>query len=142
MNEEDIEVRNRTYAAFLELGRAPTPDEIGDRREVLEAWRRLHDAHALVLNPATDELRMANPLSAVPTAYRVNADDRWWYGNCASRYIGPERTAPSRPRFASASASPWRGPNPARQSRRSACGAPNGPRYTGTPTTPSSDYAA
>ena len=83
MNEEDIDVRNRTYAAFLELGRAPTPDEIGDRREVLEAWRRLHDAHALVLNPATDELRMANPLSAVPTAYRVNADDRWWYANCA-----------------------------------------------------------
>lgn len=83
MNEEDIEVRNRTYAAFLELGRAPTPGEIGDHRDVLEAWRRLHDAHALVLNPATDELRMANPLSAVPTAYRVNADDRWWYANCA-----------------------------------------------------------
>jgi hypothetical protein len=83
MNEEDIEVRNRTYAAFLELGRAPTPDEIGNRGDILEAWRRLHDAHALVLNPATDELRMANPLSAVPTAYRVNADGRWWYANCA-----------------------------------------------------------
>lgn len=46
-------------------------------------WRRLHEAHALVLNPATDEIRMANPFSAVPTAYRVRADDRWWYANCA-----------------------------------------------------------
>jgi Alkylmercury lyase len=39
--------------------------------------------HALVLNPATDEIRMANPFSAVPTAYRVRASGRWWYGNCA-----------------------------------------------------------
>ena len=26
---------------------------------------------------------MANPFSAVPTAYRVLARDRWWYANCA-----------------------------------------------------------
>ena len=26
---------------------------------------------------------MANPFSAVPTAYRVLANDRWWYANCA-----------------------------------------------------------
>ncbi len=26
---------------------------------------------------------MANPFSAVPTAYRVQAAGRWWYGNCA-----------------------------------------------------------
>ena len=47
------------------------------------AWRQLHGAHALVLNPATDEIRMANPFSAVPTAYRVHANGRWWYANCA-----------------------------------------------------------
>lgn len=46
-------------------------------------WRRLHEAHALVLNPATDEIRMANPFSAVPTAYRVEAAGRRWYANCA-----------------------------------------------------------
>lgn len=48
-----------------------------------EGWRRLHVEHALVLNPATDEIRMANPFSAVPTAYRVEAVGRWWYANCA-----------------------------------------------------------
>jgi hypothetical protein len=26
---------------------------------------------------------MANPFSAVPTAYRVRAGGRWWYANCA-----------------------------------------------------------
>jgi hypothetical protein len=26
---------------------------------------------------------MANPFSAVPTSFRVHADARWWYGNCA-----------------------------------------------------------
>ena len=78
-----LDLRNRTYAAFVELGRAPTAEELGDAQTVREGWRSLHDAHALVLNPAADEIRMANPFSAVPTAYRVLADDRWWYANCA-----------------------------------------------------------
>jgi hypothetical protein len=83
MDDADIGIRNRTYARFVELGRAPTPAEVGEVDEVLPAWRRLHDAHALVLEAATDELRMANPFSAVPTAYRVQAAGRWWFANCA-----------------------------------------------------------
>ena len=31
---------------------------------------------------------MANPFSAAPTAYRVRADGRWWYANCAWDAIG------------------------------------------------------
>ena len=83
MDAGDLELRRRTYARFVELGRAPAPEELGEREEVLARWRRLHDAHALVLNPATDEIRMLNPFSVVPTAYRVRALDRWWYANCA-----------------------------------------------------------
>jgi Alkylmercury lyase len=83
MEERDLDLRRRTYAAFVELGRAPAPEELGERDEIVAGWRRLHDAHALVLNPATDELRMANPFSAVPTSYRVDAAGRWWYANCA-----------------------------------------------------------
>lgn len=67
----------------MDLGRAPSAGELGDEAEVRAGWRRLHEAHALVLNPATDEIRMANPFSAVPTAYRVSAKGRWWYANCA-----------------------------------------------------------
>jgi hypothetical protein len=83
-----LDLRNRTYAAFAELGRAPAARELGDEDEVRAGWRELHDAHALVLNPATDEIRMANPFSAVPTAYRVQAKGRWWYANCAWDAIG------------------------------------------------------
>jgi hypothetical protein len=88
MDDDDLAVRNLTYARFADLGRAPTADQVAvaagrDRAEVMAAWERLHAEHALVLHPATGEIRMANPFSAVPTAYRVHAAGRWWYGNCA-----------------------------------------------------------
>ena len=88
MDERDLRLRELTYALFIELGRAPTADEVASaaastRADVQCGWRRLHDAHALVLNAAATEIRMANPFSAVPTAYRVYAGERWWYANCA-----------------------------------------------------------
>ncbi|MGH2946834.1 MAG: organomercurial lyase [Solirubrobacteraceae bacterium] len=88
MDVADIELRKVTYRLFVEQGRAPTADEVGGAvgatvDEVERGWRRLHDAHALVLNGAGTELRMANPFSAVPSAYRVEARGRWWYANCA-----------------------------------------------------------
>ncbi|HZG36501.1 MAG TPA: organomercurial lyase [Gaiellaceae bacterium] len=88
MEERDLRLRNLTYGLFVELGRAPAAVEVAERAgeptsEVEAAWRRLHDAHALVLSPGTPELRMANPFSAVPTAYRVEAAGRSWYANCA-----------------------------------------------------------
>ena len=88
MDERELRLRTLTYSLFVDLGRAPTSSEVADAarltsEEVLAGWRQLHDRHALVLNPATAEIRMANPFSAVPTSYRVQADGRWWYANCA-----------------------------------------------------------
>lgn len=83
MDEADLQLRRRTYAFFVEHGRAPSPAELGEPRDVVAGWRRLHDARALVLQPGTDELRMLNPFSVVRTAYGVHAAGRWWYGNCA-----------------------------------------------------------
>ena len=88
MDERDLALRSVTYSLFVELGRAPTTGEVADacgltETDVASGWQRLHEQHALVLDPATAELRMANPFSAVPTAYRVRADGRWWYANCA-----------------------------------------------------------
>jgi len=88
MDERDLRLRALTYGLFVELGRAPTADEVAEsggvaRDDVVDGWLRLHEQHALVLNPATAEIRMANPFSAVPTAYRVLAQGRWWYANCA-----------------------------------------------------------
>ena len=83
MDDADVDLRNRTYARFVDTGHAPSAEELGDRHEVIAGWKRLHDAHAVVLEPASDELRMLNPFSMVPTAYRVRAGGRWWYANCA-----------------------------------------------------------
>jgi hypothetical protein len=88
MEERDLELRRLTYELFVGRGRAPTAGEVAatagsSETAVQAAWRRLHDSHALVLNPGSAELRMANPFSAVPTAYRVQARGQWWYANCA-----------------------------------------------------------
>lgn len=88
MDVQLIELRNLTYRMFIELGHAPTANEVANAAslsstEVKAFWRDLHESHALVLNPATTEIRMVNPFSAVPTAYRVRAAGRWWYANCA-----------------------------------------------------------
>jgi len=88
VDERDIELRNATYALFVELGRAPTPVETAEAveatvSEVEEGWRRLHEAHALVLDLPRAEIRMANPFSAVTTQFRVQAAGRGWYANCA-----------------------------------------------------------
>lgn len=87
MNQADIDLRNATYRRFVELGRAPTPAEVGavigwPAEAVAAGWRRLHDAHALVLD-ADGAIAMANPFAARPTAYQVEAAGRSWYANCA-----------------------------------------------------------
>jgi Alkylmercury lyase len=93
MDTRALEIRNLTYRMFVELGRAPAAEEVAaaaglSRSEVDTGWAELHDAHALVLNPATSEIRMANPFSAVPTAHRVRAAERRWYANCAWDALG------------------------------------------------------
>jgi len=88
MDERELRVRASTYRLFVDLGRTPSVAEVANdcdlgTHETMSSWRALHDQHAIVLNPGTAELRMANPFSAVPTAYRVLARARWWYANCA-----------------------------------------------------------
>ena len=88
MEDHDLALRSLSYGLFVQLGRAPTAGEVADAGgqgvgEVESGWRRLHDQHALVLDSATGAIRMANPFSAVPTAFRVEADGRRWYANCA-----------------------------------------------------------
>jgi hypothetical protein len=87
MDPFDLQVRHATYRRFVELGRAPTAAEIAAATGVAEtaireAWVRLHDAHALVLDDA-GEVRMLNPFAARPTDFRVDAGGRSWYANCA-----------------------------------------------------------
>ena len=88
MDGADLALRNRTYALFVELGRAPTVAEVAERAratvdDVRAGWGRLHEQHAIVLDADGERLRMANPFSAVPTPFLVEAGGRAWYANCA-----------------------------------------------------------
>jgi hypothetical protein len=88
VDDADLALRNLTYGLFVELGRAPAPAEVAARSarpedDVRAGWRRLHEAHAIVLDAEGETLRMANPFSGVPTSHAVEADGRRWFANCA-----------------------------------------------------------
>lgn len=82
----DREVRQRIYDSLAATGAAPTRTDLGRRIgsdiDVNAALRRLHDAHAIVLD-AFGSIRMALPFSAVPTAHVVRSGARRWWANCA-----------------------------------------------------------
>ena len=88
VQDADLALRRDTYRLVVEMGRVPTAVDLARETgrsvdAVRTGWRRLHDKHAVVLDATGGELRMANPFSAVPTAYRVRAAGRWWFANCA-----------------------------------------------------------
>lgn len=93
MDELDLRIRNHVYASFTRAGAAPAPAETATalglaEEDVAAAYRRLHDAHALVLEPGSTAIRMLNPFSAVPTPHRVEAAGRSWFANCAWDALG------------------------------------------------------
>lgn len=66
MDESDVRVRNFLYRRFVEEGHASRVTDVADELDVSPeeaeaALRRLHDAHALVLERDTLEIRMLNP---------------------------------------------------------------------------------
>jgi len=89
----DSAVRVEVYRFFVEQGRAPVPAELAAslgmaQADVEESLYRLADDHALVLAPGTPYIWMANPLSAMPTPYCIEAAGRTWFGNCIWDALG------------------------------------------------------
>jgi hypothetical protein len=93
VDASDLDVRRHVYASVVANGRPPTVSEAAvalERHddEVAGAYRRLHDAHALVLFPDSTEIWMANPFCFAPTPHRVTAAGREWTGTCAWDALG------------------------------------------------------
>jgi ribonuclease HI len=81
-------VRVFVYRHFVETARAPDLSAITagvqeNDRTVLSALRKLVAAHALVMAPASTNIWMAHPFSAVPSAYPVQTRGRTYWANCA-----------------------------------------------------------
>jgi hypothetical protein len=93
MSELDNEVRIEVYRFFVAEGRPPVPAELAlnlsiPSHEVESSLRRLADAHVVVLAPGTPYIWMANPLSALPSPYKVSAAGRDWWGICIWDSLG------------------------------------------------------
>ena len=94
MDVTDLDVRRHVYFSIVATGRPPTVDESAaffereEEEDVEAAYRRLHDAHALVLFPGTTEIWMANPFCFAPTPHRVSAGGREWTATCAWDALG------------------------------------------------------
>jgi hypothetical protein len=89
----DRAVRLHIYRAFLERGRPPsvaaTAAAVGrEEEDVAAAFDRIAAGRVIVLERGTREIRMAPPLSAVPTRFTVRVDGRDYYGNCIWDALG------------------------------------------------------
>ena len=87
LSELESRVRHAVYQTFAEGG-TPLSRTLARSLKltvpaVHRAYHRLHQAHALVLDRRTHEVRMALPFSAVPTPHRVISGERSWFANCA-----------------------------------------------------------
>ena len=85
--ELDCDVRLCVYRRLLADGRPPTHEQVAGELEVgvgeaEAAFRRLEAARVLVFMPGTLDVWMANPLSGVPTDFRVETAGGSHYANC------------------------------------------------------------
>ena len=85
--EFDTAVRLALYQEFVTTTAAPTAAGLAARmrcsaEEVGAALERLAAAKAIVLQPESREVLMANPLCSVPTPFRVRAQGRSFFASC------------------------------------------------------------
>jgi hypothetical protein len=87
------QVRHFVYNHFADTTLPPGLDETTRRfnitvEEASELYKELHNRHAFFLEPETLTIRMANPFSAIPTNFKVQANGKTYYANCAWDMLG------------------------------------------------------
>jgi hypothetical protein len=94
MDEDTLwDIRAFVYRQFGETTRPPQVVETASRfvlthEQAAEAYEGLHRRHAFYLKPGTHEILMANPFSAVGTPFKVHANDKTYFANCAWDSLG------------------------------------------------------
>jgi Alkylmercury lyase len=88
----DKQVRHYIYDYFVKTGQAPTLRYCAQTfsslpEDIQAAYQRLASGRALVLQ-SNGEILMAEPFSAVPTAFAVEVGNRTWWGNCIWDALG------------------------------------------------------
>jgi hypothetical protein len=86
-------VRTFIYQSFAESAQPPLIHEVAQHfqlglEEVEQVYLELDRRHAFFLEPGTLEIRIANPFSALPTNFRVEAKDNTYWANCGWDALG------------------------------------------------------
>ena len=89
----DRQVRASVYETIRMQGPIPSSATVAAAlscapADVTAAFHRLAQAHVVAVQPERDELLMANPFSAVPTAFQVEAGGHTYWGNCVWDALG------------------------------------------------------
>ncbi len=89
----DRQVRAYVYDRLISGGKMPLAAEVARHLalrldEIRAAYRRMKEGHILVLQEGEEEILMANPFSAVPTAFVVEIGGNSWWGNCVWDALG------------------------------------------------------
>lgn len=89
----DLRVRRHAYDVTMRRGLPPAIAQLTAELSlpgaaVRQALQRLASARALVLQPESGEILMANPFSAVPTPFLVETPSYSCYGSCVWDALG------------------------------------------------------
>ena len=87
------QIRHFVYSHFADTTQAPSVEDTAahfniSAEEATEYYKELHNRHAFFLNLETLTVRMANPFSGIPTNFKVHADGKTYYANCAWDMLG------------------------------------------------------
>lgn len=93
LSDSDWLIRAAIYRSFATSGRAPTYASLAEtfgqtELQIAAAVDRLHAAHEIAPLPDGTGVFMANPFSAVETAYPVETPGMTTYANCAWDALG------------------------------------------------------
>lgn len=91
--DSDTTVRLALYDEFVRTSLPPTSERLAERlrvpaAEVRASLERLAAGKAIVLQPHSREVLMANPLCAVPTPFRVRTRGQSFFGSCVWDALG------------------------------------------------------
>jgi hypothetical protein len=95
MKEDNLlwQTRAFVYAHFADTTRPPSVDETAAHFNIStekagELYKELHNRHSFFLEPETLTIRMANPFSGIPTDFKVHANGKTYFANCAWDMLG------------------------------------------------------
>ena len=87
------QVRHFVYQNFAETTHPPSVEETAKHfditnEETKDLYLELHNRHAFFLDLETLNIRMANPFSGIPTDFKVTANGKTYFSNCAWDMLG------------------------------------------------------